>query len=611
MLNKKQLADIANLLRRDSLEMTTEAGSGHPTTCLSCAEIMSVLFFSEMSYEVNNPKNPDNDEFILSKGHAAPILYSALYKAGCISNDLMSLRKFQSPLEGHPMPRSLKWVKVATGSLGQGIAVGVGMALAAKIRGMQYRTYVLMGDSEVAEGSVDEAIRIATHYKLNNLCAIIDVNRLGQSGETMNGHNIKAYSERFSSMGANTLIVDGHDVGELMFAFKRAKFSRERPTVIIAKTFKGKGVSFLEDKEGWHGKTLNKVELDLALKEIPFPLMPDITINSPLNTKNLPLKAEAKIILDYQKKDLVATREAYGNALVKLSAQDDSVIALSAEVSNSDFSEKLKKANPKKFVESYIAEQAMIGMALGLSVKGFKTFSSTFAAFLSRAHDQIRMAALSSADMTICGSHAGVSIGEDGASQMGLEDIAMFRAIPNSIVFYPSDAVSAERLTELAYRLKGIKYIRTSRPKTAILYDNNQEFSVGGFGIIKKSKKDNLAIIGAGITLHEALKAYEELKKKKINACIIDLYCVKPLNQKKLSELIIKCGKKVLVVEDHYPEGGIGEGVARELSSFGIKMNFLSINKMSCSAKPEELLAYHGIDSKSIIEATKELLKKK
>ncbi len=612
MLDKELLEDIADIMRRDVLKMTTEAGSGHPTSCLSCAELMSALFFNEMSYDRKNPFNPDNDEFVLSKGHAAPILYSALVRAGCVKKDLMTLRKFGSCFEGHPIPKSLNWIKVATGSLGQGLAVGVGMALAAKLQGRKYRTYVLMGDSESSEGSVYEAMALAVHYKLDNLCIIMDINRLGQSKETMLGHNIEAYASRFIALGAEVIPISGHEMNDILNAFEKARAVDEKPTVILAKTFKGRGVSFIEDKEGWHGKALSQEELGRALDEIINLEMPDVKITKPKKIRSKLKRTGGSVAPNYNLGDSVATREAYGNALVKLAEKNDFLVAVDAEVSNSTFSEKLAKAHPEKFVESYIAEQAMLGIALGLSVKGFNVFASTFAAFLSRAHDQIRMAALSSANLTICGSHVGVSIGEDGPSQMGLEDLAMFRALPGSIVLYPSDAVSTEKLVELASNTKGLKYIRTTRPKTPVLYGNKEKFEIGGFKILRESKEDRLVIVGSGITLHEALKAQEELKKEKINARVIDLYCIKPLNAKKLHEEIIKCHAKAIVVEDHYAEGGIGEAISREMNEFSpdVKIKCLAVGKMPCSGKAEELMKFEEIDAEAIVKAAKEILKK-
>jgi transketolase len=564
-----------------------------------------------MKYDTGNAFNHDNDEFVLSKGHAAPILYSALYRAGCVKKDLNTLRKFGSPYEGHPMPNALKWAKVATGSFGQGLAVGVGMALAAKMQNRDYRVYVLMGDSESAEGSVYEAISLAAHYKLSNLCVIIDINRLGQSRQTMLGHDIGAYTAKFRDLGAQPLPIDGHNIEAILNALKQAKdLETDKPAVILAKTFKGKGISFLEDKEGWHGKALSNDELIHALAEIPEVKTPKIRISKPEKIKIKLRDSSNRLTPDYNLGDQIATREAYGNALVKLAKDNDLLVAVDAEVSNSTFSEKLAKAYPPKYVECYIAEQAMIGIALGLSVKGYNVFASTFAAFLSRAHDQIRMAALSSANLTICGSHVGVSIGEDGPSQMGLEDIALFRTLPGSIVFYPSDAVSTEKLVELASKCKGIKYIRTTRPKTPVLYDKKEKFELGGFKVLKESKEDKLAIVAAGITVHEALKAHESLQKEGVNARIIDLYCVKPLDSKKIVEEIRNSNSKVIIVEDHYPQGGLGEALSRKLNNYGITIECLNVSKMPCSGKADELMKYVGIDADAIVNKAKEIIKK-
>lgn len=603
------LKNIANILRRDVLKMTTKAGSGHPTSCLSCAEIMSALFFNEMSYNTKDAFDPDNDEFILSKGHAAPILYSALSIAGCISEDLMTLRRFDSRLEGHPLPGALDWIKVATGSLGQGLSVGVGMALAAKLQKRKFRVYVLLGDSECAEGSVYEAFELASHYNLNNLCAIVDVNRLGQSGETMLGHKVNEYKKRFEGFGWNTTIINGHDVNEIINALKKSR-REKKPTVIIAKTYKGRGVSFLENKEDWHGKTLDEFKLDEALKQIPNPKIPKLKIKKPAKSSFRFRKISQEIGLEYKIGSKVATREAYGDALVRLARLGNSLIATDGEVKNSTYAEKLLEADPKKYIEAYIAEQNMAGMALGLSVKGFDVFASSFACFLSRCHDQIRMAALSSANITFVGSHAGISIGEDGPSQMGLEDISMFRALPGSTVFYPSDAVSAARLTEICINIKGIKYIRTTRPKTNVIYQNNERFVLGDFKVVKHHGDDQLVIVGAGITLHEALKAYDELFKKGIRACVVDCYCIKPFNTAEFLNLIRKKGEKVLIAEDHYPEGGIGEMFCRELKDFNINIKCLAVEKMPHSGKAEILINYYGIDSRAIVSAAMELLEK-
>ena len=597
---------MANVLRVDVLKMTTAAGSGHPTSCFSVAEIISTLFFDEMSYDIKNPYNPDNDEFILSKGHAAPILYSSLFRAGCIKHNLMYLRKLTSPLEGHPVPKSLNWIKVATGSLGQGLSVGVGMALASKMQKRNFKTYVLMGDSEIMEGSVYEALEIAAHYKLNNLVAIVDVNRLGQRGETILGHNISAYRMRFRGFGLNVITINGHDIQEIKSALNNARKSK-KPTVIIAKTFKGKGVSFLENKEDWHGKVLNKEELDLALSELPNPKIHKIRISKPRKIK---FRSSIKSFKpnNYNPGDEVSTREAYGKALAKLAERNSSVIATDAEVSNSTKAGEVKKLTPKQFIEGFIAEQNLIGMSLGLSKKGFNVFASSFAAFLSRAHDQIRMAAISSASFTLSGSHAGVSIGEDGASQMGLEDIGMMRSLPDSIVLYPSDAVSTEKLIQLSSKLKkGIRYIRTTRSQTPVLYKNTENFPLGNFKVPFQSRKDKLVVAGSGITTHEAIKAYHELKKKGFNISVVDLYCIKPFNARRFESFIKKHGKKIIIVEDHYKEGGIGEMLAEALENSNIKIKHLAVSEIPHSGTSEQLLDKYKINWKAIVNEAKKI----
>lgn len=601
----KELKETANTLRADSLKMTTEAGSGHPTSCLSCADLMAALFFHEMRFDSSDAGNPENDEFVLSKGHAAAIYYSALFRAGCIKDALLSYRKILSRLEGHPIPFD-GWVKVATGSLGQGLSVGLGIALAAKLNKKKYRTFVLLGDSEIAEGEIYEALQFASYYKLNNLCAIVDVNRLGQRGETMVGWNTDKYAKRFASFGWEVKVINGHNLGQILSALKKFRKTK-KPFVILAKTMKGKGVSFLENMEGWHGCALNRIELEKALDEIPVSDELKIDIEKPKFNKNTNEKTKLKIpaLTNYAKNISVATREAYGNAIANLAKVNRNVVAVDAEVSNSTFSEKIKFSVPRQFIEAFIAEQNMISLALGLSIKGFNVFTSSFAAFLSRTHDQLRMAALSKASITVCGSHAGVSIGQDGASQMGLEDISMFRDLPNSIIFYPSDAISTEKLTQIASILKkpSIKYIRTTRPKTPIIYSLKEKFPVGAFKVLRQTKKDKVVLIGAGITLHESLKAHEFLKSKYINSAVIDLYCVKPLNLGKLISFIKKHGKKVVIVEDHYAEGGIGEMLSLDLANNGIKISHLAIKEIPHSGTAEELLKKYGIDSKSIAKA--------
>jgi len=610
MLSNKQLQDIANILRRDSLISTSKAGSGHPTSCLSCAEILSVLYFDEMKIDLKNPFNPNNDEFILSKGHAAPILYSAMYRAKLTDHHPNSLRNIQSPLEGHPIPSShIPYIKIATGSLGQGLSIGVGMALASKIDKSYSRVYVLLGDSESSEGSVYEALELAVHYKLNNLVAILDINRLGQTNETMFGHNIEKYKKKFNGLGLKTILIDGHNIQKIKKAFNEAKKSKY-PTIILAKTYKGKGVSFLENKEGWHGKTLNEEQLQKALEEIPNPEMPKYQIKQPKKL-NINIKKIKPEFTKYNLGEKIATREAYGNALFNLSKKDKRVLVVDAEVSNSTFSDKVKnqKETKNQFIETYIAEQNMIGVSLGLEKKRYNVFASTFAAFLSRAHDQIRMCVLSNPYyLTLCGSHAGVSIGQDGPSQMGLEDIALFRATPNCVIFYPSDAISTEKLMFSAYKTPGLKYIRTTRQKTPVIYTNSEDFPIGDFKILKESNKDKAVLVGSGITLHESLKAYEKLKQNKMNVAVVDLYCIKPFNSKKFINFVKEHGNKVIITEDHYKEGGIGEMLSHELLNTGIKITHLAVKEIPHSGKSEELLKKYKIDSNSIIESVKEIV---
>ena len=608
-VDEKVLRDLANVMRRDSLISTTKAKSGHPTTCLSAAEIISTLFFKEMKYDTRNSKDPDNDEFILSKGHAAPILYSALHRSGCIHYNLDSLRKFKSPLEGHPVPRSLDWIKVATGSLGQGLSVGVGYAIAAKLQKRNFRTYVLLGDSEVAEGSVYEACELAAFYKLNNLCAIIDINRLGQSNPAMLQHNIKAYKKRFLGFGWNVIDVNGHNITQLIKAFNKARKEKIKPTIILAKTFKGKGVDFLEDKEGWHGKPLDETKLAEALIQIPNPKQIHITIERPVKTNFKFDKLNYNIETNYNLGDEIATREAYGIALAKLAKINLGVIATDGETSNSTKSEAIKKVDKTRFIEAFIAEQNMVGLALGLSVKGYNVFASTFAAFFTRAHDQIRMAGISSGNLTFVGSHVVVSIGSDGASQMALEDFGMFRPIPNSIIICPSDAVSTEKLVVNLAQSHGIKYLRTTRPSTLVIYKNKEEFPIGEFKIIKKSMKDSIILIGTGITVHECLKAYEKLKSQGINVCVVDCYSIKPFNSGKLIELAKVCDSKIITVEDHYIESGIGEMIASEVCNFGITVNKLAVKELPHSGEKDELFHAYGIDSDNIIKEAKRIIK--
>lgn len=601
--------DLSKLIRYFILTSTTAAGSGHPTSSMSATDLMTVLMFGNFfQSDLENPSHPNNDRLIFSKGHASPLFYALWAVAGKISEEkLLSLRKFGSNLEGHPT-MAFPYTEAATGSLGQGLSVGVGMSINAKyIDKLDYKTFVLMGDSEVAEGSVWEAIDLASYYKLNNLVGILDVNRLGQRGETKYGHNIKEYEKRISAFGWKTIVIDGHDFKEITKAFKKATEEKDKPTMIIAKTIKGKGVSFIEDKNGWHGKPLKQDELEKALAELG-------AIDKNLQAEIA--KPKDKKPAEYSPKTIeqepigsadVATRKAYGDALVKIHPKYPNMVVLDAETSNSTYAETFKKAYPDRFFEMYIAEQNMVGTALGLSRRGKIPFVSTFAAFFSRAFDQIRMSQYSNANIKFIGSHAGVSIGEDGASQMGLEEIAMFRTLLDSVVLYPSDAISTEKLVEEAARVHGIVYIQTTRQATPIIYNQKDVFEIGGSKVVKKSENDSVTVVGAGITLHEALAAYEELQKENISIRVIDLYSIKPID----TATLIKAAKEtnvIITVEDHFAEGGIGEAVASALSTHSTPVHSLAVRKMPKSGKPQELLDYEEISKDAIIKKVKELI---
>lgn len=609
MSNKEKLISISQLIRYLSIVSTTNAGSGHPTSSLSAADLMTVLFFGEIfRFDLDDPNHPNNDRLIFSKGHASPLFYAMWAAAGVVTEDeMMSLRKFGSPLEGHST-RAFKYTEVATGSLGQGLSVGLGIALNAKyIDKLPYRTYVLLGDSEMAEGSQWEAMQLAVHYKLDNLTGIIDVNRLGQRGETMYGHDIASYEKRISAFGWKTFVIDGHSVDEILSAYQKAMKVKDRPVMIIAKTLKGKGVSIFEDRDGWHGKPLGKDDLDKGIDdlgkvdrsvrgEIPKPEKIDQVMPQLQQIKGP----------SYSPDEKVATRKAYGNALKRIYPAFPNIVVLDAEVSNSTYAEIFKNEYPDRFFEMYIAEQNMVGVAAGLSTRGKIPFVSTFAAFLSRAYDQIRMGQYSNANIKFCGSHAGVSIGEDGSSQMGLEDLAMFRAILGSVVLYPSDAISTEKLIEEMAAFKGIAYIRTTRSATPLLYGPDEDFVIGGSKVLRESKSDVATVVAAGITLHEALKAYEELKKEDIFIRVIDLYCIKPVDQATLHKAAEETGF-IITVEDHFSEGGLGEAVRSSVTS-GAPIHSLAVRKMPMSGKPAELLDYEEISAGAISSKVRTLL---
>lgn len=537
-----ELESLAKLIRYYILIATTEAGSGHPTSSLSAVELMTALFFSGVfKFNLDNPNHPNNDRLVFSKGHASPLFYALYAAAGKISEqELLTYRQFSSPLEGHPTA-AFKYTEAATGSLGQGLSIGVGLALNAKYLDMlPYRVYVLLGDSEMSEGQQWEAIQIATHYGLNNLVGILDVNRLGQSTSTMYGHNLKAYQKRLEAFEWETILVDGHSFEQILAAYQQA-FKSIKPVMIIAKTIKGKGLSIFEDKEGWHGKVLNKDQLKQALAELGAPNKSIRgTMAKPEEKQPATTKHQSALPINYTVGKLIATREAFGRALVRLFPAYPNMVVLDAEVSNSTYTELFKKAYPQRFFQMYIAEQNMLSVAVGLSKRGKIPFVSTFGAFLSRAYDQTRMSQYSDANIKFGGSHTGVSIGQDGPSQMALADIALFRSILKSTLLYPADAVATEKLVQAAMDIKGLVYLRLTRSPTPVIYQNNEEFPLGGSKVLRQSTEDRVTVVAAGITLHEALAAYEMLKEEGIFIRVIDLYSLKPIDEATLKKQLKK-----------------------------------------------------------------------
>lgn len=616
--NMEKLQDLANRLRIECIQATEASKSGHPTSCSSMAEIMSVLFFHTMRYKVSTPRDPNNDRFVLSKGHAAPILYAAWAEAGLFPvGELLNLRKFDSDLEGHPTPR-LNFVDVGTGSLGQGLSIAAGMAYVGKnYDRANYRVYCLIGDGEAAEGSIWEALHFSSYYKLDNLCAIFDINRLGQSEPTSLQHNMEVYRKRLEAFGFNALVVDGHDVEELAKAFHEAQNTKGRPTAILAKTFKGKLFPEVEDLENWHGKPLgNKAnEVIQHLKGLlknsgPLGLHPQ----KPL-VEDAPLVDISNVTLasppSYKLGEEVATRLAYGTALAKLAKSNPRVIALDGDTKNSTYAEKIKTVDPARFIEGFIAEQNVVGVAIGAACRDRTiAFVSAFATFFTRAFDQIRMGAISQTNVNFVGSHCGVSIGEDGPSQMGLEDIAMFRTVPGSTIFYPSDAVSTERAVELAANTKGICFIRTSRPATAVLYNNNEPLEIGKAKVVRSSPKDQVLVIGAGVTLHEAIKAADELAKTGLKIRVIDPFTIKPIDAQTIIKNAKEVNGRIITVEDHYPQGGLGEAVQSVVSlEKNIIVKKLAVQEVPRSGPPTVLLNTYGISARNIIAAVQEILK--
>jgi transketolase len=601
-------------LRRFSLLATTKAGSGHLTSCLSAADLVAALFFHAMQFDACNPDKVTNDRFILSKGHAAPVLYAAWALAGVISEEeLLTLRQFDSVLEGHPTPR-FKYTEAATGSLGQGLSIGLGFGLSARL-GEPFYTYVLMGDSEVSEGSIWEAAELASYYKLDNVIALLDVNRLGQSGQTMSGHHVDQYSAKFVAFGWHVIVVDGHDMAEIVAALDVARTVKYKPTIIIAKTYKGYGLSLVEDKEGFHGKALPALELPVLLKDLAdrFPQAAAYKKKLPvLNCQPAPTRSCQAVQLPvptYKKDALMATRKAYGQALTALGAVSPQVVALDAEVKNSTYAELFEQAFPERFFQCFIAEQNMVSMGVGFNKLGHIPFISTFGVFFTRAYDQIRLAAIGRAALRLVGSHAGVSIGEDGPSQMALEDIAIMRALPASIVLYPSDAVSTYKLVNIMTNYHaGISYLRTTRSETPVIYDNSEEFQIGGMKVVRTSDYAQVTILAAGITLFEAISAHQALKQAGINSTVIDCYSIKPLDVTGILAEVKKTGNKLVVVEDHYLEGGLGEAVAYALRNHDITISCLAVTKLPRSGSPEALRRFEEIDATAIVEAAKVLV---
>ncbi|MEE2792267.1 MAG: transketolase [Acidobacteriota bacterium] len=604
------LRNIAARLRIESIRATSAAGSGHPTSCCSAAEIVAALFFGQMRFDPQDPENQHNDRFVLSKGHAAPVLYAAWAEAGVIdSAQLPSLRRSDSDLEGHPTPR-LPFVDVATGSLGQGICAAVGIALNARRIGSLYRTYTLLGDGESAEGSVWEAAQAAARFGLDNLCAIIDVNALGQSQATQYGHDMAAYEQRWRAFGWHALVVDGHDLAALLDAMEEAARTTGRPTMILARTLKGKGISFIEGRDGWHGKPLKDDDLQRALKELEDQVGPEVAnpaIPAPPGREgdNNALGGKAVQLPDYEIGNKVATREAYGAALAALGSVDPRVVVLDADVKNSTFSDKFEQQHPERFYQTYIAEQVMVGAALGLASRGAIPFPSTFACFLTRAADFIRMGGIGNVNVKFAGSHAGVSIGEDGPSQMALEDLGMMRAVPGCVVLYPCDGVSASKLVVASAAHDGMTYMRTSRPKTPVIYTETEEFTIGGSKVLRTSPGDVATVVAAGVTVFEALAAYDELREDGIHFRVIDAYSVQPIDEDTLVSAALETGGRLITVEDHYAPGGLGDAVSDVVASHGITVQRLAVREVPRSGPSADLLDRFGISYHQIAAAVR------
>jgi transketolase len=602
--------ELAQQLRIDGIRMSTAAGSGHPTSSMSAADLMAVLLARHFQYDYQNPTQANNDHLIFSKGHASPLLYAMFKAAGAISEaEMFTYRKFGSRLEGHPTP-AIPWVDVATGSLGQGLPIGVGVALAGRqLDQLPYHVWVLCGDSELAEGSIWEALDKAGYYGLSNLTPIFDINRLGQRGPTEYQWDTDIYRRRVEAFGCAALVIDGHDMRAIDQALGAAREAVGAPTVVIAKTIKGKGFSEIEDKDGWHGKALSPEMADRAIKELGGVRNLTIEVARPEPGEPAIADASAGVTLPtYAKGDKVATRKAYGDALKALGVRS-SVVALDGEVSNSTFADEFKKAYPERFFEMFIAEQQLVAAAVGMSVRHYVPFASTFAAFFSRAYDFIRMAAISQANIRLSGSHAGVEIGEDGPSQMALEDLAAMRAVHGSTVLYPSDATSTAQLVEAMADAKGIVYIRTTRGAYPVIYESGSTFRIGGSQVLRRSDRDQVAVIAAGVTVHNALEAAAALEQEQIAVRVIDCYSVKPIDRETLREAARVTAGRLLVVEDHYPEGGLGAAVMEALSADQDppRIVHLAVHGLPGSGKPAELMDSAGISARHIAAAARQL----
>ncbi|HYW22625.1 MAG TPA: transketolase [Terriglobales bacterium] len=606
------LRELGQQLRVDSIRCSTAAGSGHPTSSMSAADIIAVLIARHLVYDWQQPDLPGNDHLIYSKGHASPLCYSMFKAVGAIDDaELLTFRRFGSRLQGHPTP-AIPWVDVATGSLGQGLPIAVGVALAGRyLDRLPYHAWALCGDSELAEGSIWEAIDKAGHYKLGNLTAIFDVNRLGQRGETEFGWNTEVYRQRAEAFGAHAIVIDGHDVEQIDAALAAARRATDRPTVIVARTVKGKGVAEVENKDGWHGRALPPDLAEKAIVELGG--VRHLAVQTPRPdpgaTPQRPPAGEVTLPT-YQKGEKVATRKAYGDALLALGARPD-VIGMDGEVSNSTHADEFAKAYPDRFFEMYIAEQMLVAAAIGTSVRGYVPFASTFAAFFSRAYDFIRMAGISEVDIRLAGSHAGVEIGQDGPSQMALEDLAAIRAVHGSTVLYPSDATSAVKLTAEMADIRGVSFLRTTRGGYPVLYGPEEEFPLGGSKVLRSSDHDQVALIGAGVTLHNCLAAAEQLAGEGIAARVIDLYSVKPVDVDTLRRASEATGGRLLVAEDHYPQGGMGAAVleALALEARPPRVAHCAVRGLPTSGTPQELMEAAGISAARIAAAARELVR--